>query len=68
MEEKVSTFEITGDGTLADFLKYLEAVGVTTSNKTFFGGLKNQMRAYEFATRGSIGGLWHVRKDVKAGK
>lgn len=63
--EQSSPFVIHGDGTLGDFLKYLEAVGVKTSNKAFFGQLSNQIRAYKFTCSGGDRSLWRLSSKLR---
>lgn len=65
--DDTSPFVITGDGTLSDFLKYLEAVGVKSNNKAFYGALKNQISAYNFTCSGG-GSVWRLSSKLRSGK
>lgn len=57
----ISPFDIVGDGTLEDFEKYLDAVGVKAGNKPFHRQFTNQVKAYYFTVNGkSDKSVWRV--------
>lgn len=63
-KEQSDPFVINGDGSLGDFLKYLEAVGIKGNNKAFFGALKNQISAYNFTCSGG-GKIWKLSSKLR---
>lgn len=65
MERKFNeAFVIKGDETIDDFLKYLDAVGVSKGNKSFYSALKNQIKAYRFTVSGGSETGWRLSDSL----